>query len=124
MAATAGTSPSNVDILQVTEVRRRAGSIDVDTKVVYLLIRVGRGSQGGRKGGREGRTEGRVLKWDMHRRCGEGVGGAVRACSCPATAVAGSFCGRCSCSCIDSDAYAHARTHQSIPHTPTRWEQA
>ena len=42
MAATAGTVPSNVDILQVTEERRRAGSIIVDTKVVSPLIPVGR----------------------------------------------------------------------------------
>ena len=42
IAATAGTVPSHVDILQVTEVRRRAGSIIVDTKVVSPLIPVGR----------------------------------------------------------------------------------
>ena len=47
MAATAGTSPSNVEIVGVNEVRRRAGSINVETKVVYLLISVGRGREGG-----------------------------------------------------------------------------
>ena len=37
MAVAAGTIPSRVDILKVTEVRRRAGSIEVDTKVVSPL---------------------------------------------------------------------------------------
>ena len=33
VAITAGTSASNVDILSITEKRRRVGSVDVETKV-------------------------------------------------------------------------------------------
>ena len=33
VASAAGTDPANVEILSITEVRRRAGSIQIDTKV-------------------------------------------------------------------------------------------
>jgi len=47
MAAAAGTSADNVDVVSVTETtaQRRAGSIDVETKVIVMLLLCGRSAE-------------------------------------------------------------------------------